>query len=416
MSSSIELRPGAPEPAARHARLQRTATFRGGKLVLWLEAQVFVNGAGILGGRVAVEAARSGARVIVCDKDVGAEVNLGTQSSVVPGVAKARSVAAACNALAPGSARAICADVRNVGVGTLRSCAVLMDCSDDAGLAWPLTELSNGLDRPLLRLALDGSGRTEVGRVLTSAGGAGRACQLCPCSPADLARKAPSTPCPGSAASEPAPTLAGGALGMAIAGIALLQAQRLVTRNDLEQVLDRELVLDLTNFQLLATRLRRANSCLSRHESWGELVPSGVTTNSVTLAELFDLCAGQLGATDVALEPYGHPLALEVHCECGARRVAVGSLWSAGPSCGRCGRRMDWMRGVQWPRINRAQARELGILADTPASLGLPADGALLVARALGRPVLRLLFEPTPTPESASNPTQPEERNVPSDT
>lgn len=395
MSSSLEL-PVSLETdpgEERFARLRRTVTFRGGKLLAWLRARLFFVGAGNLGGRAAVEAARSGALVEVCDGGVGAEANRGTQS-VAPGVPKSVSVAAACNALAPGSARAIPADVRSVGLDTLRACDVLLDCSDDPGLAWPLTELSNGLGIPLLRLALDGSGRREVGRVLTSSGASGHACQVCPCSPADLRRHAPATPCPGGTAAEPAPTLAGGALGMAIAGIGVLQAQRLVTGNDLEQVLERELVLDLTHGELLATRLRRSEDCLSRHERWN-LVPARLAADAATLADVFARCVRELGTTDVVLEPYGHPLGLHLSCACGAQRLAAGSIWSAGPACARCGRDMRWTRDVLLPRFGSAQARELGILARTPAELGLPADGALLVARAPGRPALRLLFSPS---------------------
>lgn len=402
MSSSLELQPGAPESArmpsaadpaeARFARLRRTVTFRGEKLLRWLRARVFLIGGGNLGGRVALEAVRSGARVVVCDRDVGTETNLGTQC-VQPGVGKALSIAAACDALAPGSAQAIQADVRSVGIGTLRACDVLLDCSDDAMLAWPLTELSNGLGIPLVRLALDGSGRSEVGRVLTSAGGTGHACQLCTYGSADLARPSPATPCPGSVAVEPQATIAGGALGMAIAGLGLLQAQRLVTGNDLEYVLDRELLLDLSHSQLLATRLRRSDACLSRHEGPWHLVPAGLTTEEATVADVFARCAGQLGTTDLLLEPYGHPLGLQVSCACGARRLAVGSVWSVGPACPRCGQAMQWTQDIQWPRLSSAQARELGIHTRTLAELGLPQDGALLIARAPGRPALRLLFQ-----------------------
>ena len=57
-----------------------------------------------------------------------------------------------------------------------------------------MTLLSNGLGVPLVRVAVDGTGTQELGRVLVSHGGAGRACQICNSAESDL-RGRGRTPC-----------------------------------------------------------------------------------------------------------------------------------------------------------------------------------------------------------------------------
>ena len=122
-------------------------------------------------------AARSGAKVHVYDFDSGETANLGTQAVAV-GEPKAESVARVCNEISPGCATAQVSDVRHVGAGEFEQFQLIVDCSDDPSLALPLTELSNGWGVPLLRLAVDGSGRLELGRVTASHGGGGHACLL----------------------------------------------------------------------------------------------------------------------------------------------------------------------------------------------------------------------------------------------
>lgn len=284
--------------ADRFARLRRTRTFRDGGHGRWELARLGIVGAGNLGGRLAEEAARSGASVVICDPDVAREENLGTQHAEV-GKPKAEVVASACNAVSPGRAEALVADVREAGVRVLACCQLLVDATDDAGLAGFMTEVSTGLGVPLIRVAVDGSGELELGRVLTSDGGNGHACQLC--SRASLETDRGPTPCPGREPETP-PTFAGGALGSTVAGIALLQAQRLLSDNDVVLARDVEVLVDLDHMQMLSLRLERSERCVSGHERW-QIEGLGRRADEVTVGELVERARDRLGAA-VSVAPY----------------------------------------------------------------------------------------------------------------
>jgi hypothetical protein len=196
--------------------------------------------------------------------------------------------------------------------------------------------------------------------------------------------------CPGVATSERPPTLAGGALAMTLAGLALLQAQRLVTRNERELVWNREVIVDWSHLAIMAAEVRRSPACLSGHIEWklDDLAAEEVQT----LEQLFAAVSRRLTTTDFQIEPYGHPLCLEALCECGAEQVAVGTVWAAPPDCRTCGRRMTWRTETQRASLTRRQADELGALNRPLGELGFPDDGTMFVARAEGRPALRLVL------------------------
>ncbi len=375
----------------RYDRLRRTRTFRDGGHEAWTRARIGVIGAGVLGGPLAVAIARSGARVVVFDPQDGAPENLGTQL-VAAGEPKAETVAAACNAMREGSAEAVISDIRHAGAGLLRGLSVLCDCTDDATLAFFLTEISNGLDVPLLRLAVDGSGENEMGRVRCSAGGAGHACQLCGYDAADLARSFPRTPCPGAPADLPPPTLAGGALSMTITGVALLQTQRLVTGNDADLVLDREIRIDWSRFEVQALALERSAKCLSGHRRW-RLVDVAARAEECTLDDLFALCRDLLGDADATtLEPHGHALCVEARCPCGASVRRAGTIFAAPPPCPRCNTPLFWRRDGALVRLTQREAAALGVAATPLLDLGLPRHGAVLKARAPRRAPVHLVL------------------------
>jgi len=366
-------------PATDTSRLTATSTFRGSAWERWQGATLLVAGLGAIGQRLGTEARRAGASVLAVDPDVGERSNLATQPVEV-GTPKAESFVAACARVAPGRARGLRGDVRSLGVGEIARCALILDCTDAAALAPILTRISNGLGLPLLRAALDGSGERELGRVRASHGGAGHACQVCSYAAADLARGRVATPCPGSPADDRPPTLAGGAMAMTIAGIALLQAQRLVGGNDLERALDREIVLDLSSGALFELTLRRSERCISGHERWDPR-PIGLSARSTTLGELFDVARAELGA-DATLEPFANPLCFAAGCPCGASVAAAGTPWCEPPRCASCGARAQWRRELELHRLDFARARALGLLDRTLADLGFPRSGALFIARA----------------------------------
>ena len=290
-------------------RLKQTATFAGDGHRRWCGALVAVIGVGNLGSRFATEVVRSGARVWICDPDTGAVENLGTQQVDI-GKPKAESVAGACNAIFRGGDRAeyLVEDIRFAGVEALQRCDLIVDTTDDPGLAEYLTRVSNGVGRPLLRLALDGQGSHEFGRVLASDGGNGFSCQLCTHQRStEIHRR---TPC--DERSDVPPTRAGGAIGMTVAGVGLLQAQRIVTGCDAGLVRDREVLVDLTNLQLHPQILERSPDCISGHESW-DVVTLSKAANEVTLDLIFDLARDQVGDVDVEVDLELHRAAMRFH-------------------------------------------------------------------------------------------------------
>ena len=286
---------------------------------------------------------------------------------------------------------AFVSDVRHAGIRPLLECDLWFDCTDDPALAWPLTELSNGLAKPLLRCAVDGSGQTELGRVLCSSGGAGHACQVCSYSLADFLQRPRRTPCPGQRREGRPPTLAGGAIGAGTAGLALSLGQRLITGNDAESVLDHEFILDWTNFQLIRLRLPRSDRCLSGHQVW-EWLDVDITVQDGTLRDLFRAAQRQLETTPLAhgrVSPPAEPAGLLSL----RRRARGGGNGSGGRAALPC--------AVVAHVVVGGNAASIGALSSRPTtweystrrsmSLGIPA-GALIVATSPGRPTLRMLL------------------------
>ena len=388
-SSTTEVQPVSNTDP--YNRLQRTATFRGGAFARWRSAKLGVIGAGVVGARIVLEAVRSGVGgVFLWDFDVGQAENQGSQIAR-PGEAKVHSIARACDGIRPGIVHGFPHDIRHTGIQSWVQCDVMVDCSDDAALAWPLTETSNGTATPMLRCAVDGRGKWELGRVLCSDGAHAHACQLCSYSLSDLRTASQRMPCLGLATPEREPTLAGGAIATAIAGLVLLQAQRLVTENDVERVHDRELVLDLTHHQLLDIQLERCAQCLSGHRTW-QPIELGATADEMTLHELLEFAEEAHHSREVALAAYQHSLNTQAYCACGSVQVAVGTDWAHPPTCNRCGTAMSWLREMQIDRVTRQVATDRNILHTPLDQLGMPMDGAMFLAYGPNRPLQRLLL------------------------
>ena len=372
------------------ARLAQTNTFRDQGFDRWEQTTKGIIGCGMVGSRVAVESVRSGASVRLYDFErVDRHNNLATPGGFT-GTCKVDAVRAACEQIRPGAASGTNSDIRHVGIGDLRKCDVLIDCTDDARLAFPLTQISNGLQLPLLRVAVDGSGRLELGRVLCSDVRNQGSCQMCTYTFQDLARPFDRTPCPGMPTVERPSTLAGGALASAMAGIVLLQSQRLVTRNDMELVRDREVIVDLSHQQIMSAEVRRSPECISGHETWET---TDVPAESCTcLDDIYREAAGRLGTSAFSLEPFNHPFCIEAGCRCGSRCVAVGTIWATPPTCGQCGQEMTWRTDSQIASLHHGQAAHLGVLRIPLAELGLPATDAMFVARVAHKTPLRLVL------------------------
>ena len=287
-------------------RLRRTSVFRGNGFPKWQETVLGVVGAGVLGFRFTTEAILSGPRRSRRTISLSANARTKGLNSPARGYRKSNRwsrLATPSGRVASSASRSTCA---TRAWGELARLSMLVDCSDDAAPVPLLTRLSNGLGIPLLRLAVDGSGELEMGRVLCSHGGAGCACQICTYDFQDLFRPTRRTPCPGQPDSERPPTITGGALAAAIGGFGLVQAQRLATGNDVERVVNREIVLDMTHWGLFPIERRRSETCLSGHVRW-QLTPIGRSAEGLTFAELFAEAQRRLGNRRVTLEPVRPP-------------------------------------------------------------------------------------------------------------
>jgi hypothetical protein len=369
--------------------LDATVTFRAGRFRKWSSASL---GVGMLGSRILLESVGSGIGAVMSwDMDSGTTSNLGNQVCQ-PGVPKVVSSVEACDRHRPGVASGFYCDVRHADLGHLFQCNVLLDCSDDAGLSWFLTEISNGIGIPLLRCAVDGSGQYELGRVLCSSSASGHACQQCPYSLADYGRAVRRTPCPDVTVDDAVPTRAGGAIASVVAGLAMLQAQRLMTGNDIDRVLGRDVIVDMSHQQILDIELPRSDRCLSGHQRW-ELIGVDRGAAHITLADLFAMAQQEFGTSrHVTLAAYSHPLNIEARCDCGGVTRAVGTDWSQPPKCEPCAKPMRWLQETQVDRVDRRLAIELDILETPLDQLGVQDQGAMIVARCPAKPIRRFLL------------------------
>jgi len=369
----------------KYSRLRNSHLMRGGGHDAWRNAHIVLVGAGMLGGRFAIEAARAGAgRLTIFDPQTTGEENTATQLGE-PAKPKATSIATQCRQVAADDAQMIgvVGDVRHAGFEVLASADLIVDCTDDVTLELTLTEISNGLAVPLLRIAVDGSGNREYGRVLSSHGGGGAACQLCASSFDSLPAGATTTPCLGADAGPP-PTLASTATAMAICGIGLTQAIKIVAGD--ESALNREILFDLDHMRILPAQLVRSEECISEHTTW-KLHALDTPADEATFGSLFELASQAAGDTIVSLSPFNHPLHTAWTCSgCGHSQHGVGTAWMTPPACSGCGRTTRPHPGRTIASVTPETAAGLNIASTPLAQLGLPAGGAvLLAARSHGR-------------------------------
>ena len=182
---------------------------------------------------------------------------------------------------------------------------------------------------------------------------------------------------------------------MAVVGLGLLQAQRLLGGNDVERVLDREVYLDFDNMEISPLELCRSSRCLSGHIRW-ELCDLDRDAAETTLDDLFAAARKELGASsetsDIVLEPHLHPLCLAAFCDCGAVMQAVGSVWAVPPRCPDCKGRMHWRRDLKWRRLAPRHVEELAIGGRSLSDLGLPERGSMVTASSKGGSSVRFVL------------------------
>jgi hypothetical protein len=382
------------DEARRFDRLRKTCAMQGGAFERWQAGSVGVVGCGVLGSRLLLELIRSGiGRCLAFDADTVSAENLGTQCYTKTGIYKTDAIRDQCDSIRPGVLQSRPIDVRHAGIGELAALDAIVDATDDPNLQLPLTEISNGLRIPILRIAVDGSGEKELGRVQFSHGGGGCACFLCSKSIEDVSRAWPRTHCPQArlAADGSPPTLAGAGISMAVGGVGLVQLQRLIGGKLDGQALYSQIFIDLDNNHIVAFSEVRSEICISGHVAW-DITHAGVDAAQVTFGEMFDM-AGQICGWPVdVLEPYRHAFCLSARCECGEAKAAIGTRWATAPRCDKCGRDMSWELHIQKSTWSFNEAKDANILSRRIVELGLPNAGAMFLAKRQSRPTKRIVL------------------------
>lgn len=341
-----------------------------------------VFGIGAAGGRIAELAAGVFGRVVLLDRGRVEPENLVVQCFAESEIGKPKAAARAVTLAARNpfcAIEAVNADIRDLGFGALGEIAVVFMAFDSRSARVVSNDLALARSWPMVDCAVDGSGRSLIGRV--SAYAPGGACYVCCRDSAELAEIAREggAACPAwswdrSGENGP-PTLSLPAVGAAAAAIAVAWAIRLVLEGP-SGVADRELLLDLDRNVFSVHELRRNQRCLADHRAL-----SFVPANRGTVSQTFDEAA-ELAGEPVTLTVRRRGVACAIRCPaCLQERRPYRLLDAITPAEGRCacggvmvpvaGRVVDrFDRSLAAPFLGRAWD-ELGL----PAADVVVADG-----------------------------------------
>jgi molybdopterin/thiamine biosynthesis adenylyltransferase len=386
----------------RYARLEEMPAIGARGLEALRSKTVTVLGAGNIGGQLAQHLVLLGITVVLVDRDVVTEANLGTQSFTEDQLGRSKAKARA-ERLAPlnPSCRIepIHADIRHLGLGALRDTTVLCSCLDSRSSRLLGNEIAVRHGVPWVDGALDGSGRTLLARVACyDPRAAESACYLCPHDAASLrAMSTEATPRTGCAAmwwkeahDAATPSLAFSALGGAVASMQALWSLKLLL-NQADDIAATEMYFDLGRRQLSTHRLVRNPRCLLDHRTW-TLVPLPEGSYYETVDATFRFAEQALG-TDVSLQAPRRVIATRLKCPgCGSETFpcrALDAIEAFEPVCA-CGVEMHPAAAGLIGRFGRAEAGPF--LDRTWAEIGLP-PAEVVVATGGGRQLHMLLSD-----------------------
>jgi molybdopterin/thiamine biosynthesis adenylyltransferase len=369
----------------RYARLEALPTISDAGLAALQGQRVAVLGAGNIGGQLAHHLVLLGAGVILVDRDIVTEANLGTQGFVENQIGRPKADARA-EWLAPLNPECriepMHADIRRLGLGALRDASLLCSCLDNRPARMRVNEIAVRLGIPWVDGALDGSGTSLFGRVACyDPRQPDAACYLCPYdgrSLQELIREG--TTSAGCAASwwkehgEPLPTLATSALGGAVASLQAIWSLSVLLGRP-EEVAGREVYFDLGRRLLSSHRLTHNSRCLFDHVAW-PLTP--LPSHTATVAQTFAFADGTLGGESV-LQLVGRTIVTKVQCpRCAAERSlyrAVDAIDAAEVLC-TCGSEMHPAASGLLDRFDRSEATPF--LERSWAQIGLPPSDVLI--------------------------------------
>jgi molybdopterin/thiamine biosynthesis adenylyltransferase len=396
-SGSAELSAKTMGARQRDARLEALPALGADGLVKVRRKRVAVLGVGNIGGQLAHHLVLLGIPVVLVDRDVVAEANLGTQGFAECHIGRPK-VDARAEWLGPLNPTCriepVHADIRQLGMGALREFALFFSCLDNRPGRLAVNEVAMRLGIPWIDAALDGSGASLFGRVACYDPRTACACYLCPHDSATLRalqKEAGAMGCSGrwwtGNDTTFAPTLAVSALGGAVASIQAVWGLT-VLLDRAEEVGGREVYFDLGRQLLTTHRLTRNPRCLVDHQRW-HLIPLGARSEDATVAETFKFAEDAIG-NDVVLQLPRRTIVLKIRCpQCGQEKYPYRVLDVMGvndTSCA-CGSEMVPFATDVLDRFGRQEANPF--LDRTWAELGLPpAEVVVASAGAVELPLL----------------------------
>jgi molybdopterin/thiamine biosynthesis adenylyltransferase len=375
----------------RYARLEALPGIGAAGVASLGRQPVAVIGLGNIGGQLAQHLVMLGGRVVLVDRDVVSEANLGTQGFAERHIGRPKAEARAewLGPLNPTCRiEPVHAEIRRLGLGALRDISLLFSCVDSRASRVVLNEIAMRLGLPWIDGALDGSGRTLFGRVacydpqMTPS-----ACYLCGHDAASLREISNETGVPAGCSvrwwdgsrQPTGPTLAPSALGGAVAAMQALWGLT-VLLGGADEVAGREVYFDLGRQRLTGHRLRPNPRCRLEHRTW-RLTPLGSGRGALSVAETFAFAEAALDG-DVTLQLTGRSIVTSVRCpECHAEKPinrAADAIGRREVLCG-CGGQMHPAATDLLDRFSRLEAGPF--LHHTWNDLGLPPADVVVAAR-----------------------------------
>ena len=368
---------------------------------------VAVAGLGTLGARVALSLATLGVPLLVIDHGSVEPVNFGIQPYTAEdlGLRKTEALRRRVQSIRPELPIACFAGpLERIGLRILGQCRLVIGAVDSFHSRLWLAQTTTHLGVPYLDLALDGTGRTLLGRVSGHDVTRGSACYACGWDDEtwdSVNREEGAAGCVALASAlslvsasgrEPPATLALPGLAEVVAGIAAIQATRILLGAERDRVIDRECRIDLSSGRFSEVHLTRSPHCRLSHQHWNTCLLDRSPAD-LSVASLFELAAQHVGG-EVWLAVHGEPLILEAACPSCPRSVSTMCVRSALPACPSCdGPLIPLLAGLraefQVEDVARASERSWH-------ELGVPPGGAVRAANRTGQDLLFLFDVVTP--------------------
>jgi molybdopterin/thiamine biosynthesis adenylyltransferase len=374
---------------------------------------VALAGLGTLGARVTLSLAALGVQLLLIDHGLVEPVNVGIQPYTADdlGLKKTEALRRRVQSIRADLPVACFGDqVERIGPRVLADCRLVIGAVDSFRSRLWLAQTTTHLEIPYLDLALDGTGRSLLGRVSGYDVAHGGACYACGWDDATwesvtydegisgCVALAMALALPSSTGSDSPATLALPGLAEVIAGIAAIQATRLLLGAERERVVDRECRINLSSGRYSEVRRSRSSHCRLSHQRWSTFLLD-CRPADLTVGSLFDLATLHLGG-DVSLAVYSEPLVFEAACPTCRRSVSTISLRGALSSCPNC-------RGTLVPLVPGIRARfriedVAGAVGRCWDELGLQPGGAVRATNWDGQELV-FLFDAGMPRESAGD-------------